>query len=133
MALAALELANAVVANDAAALEAACLLGLVPAVTRYCFSAWPTPLRAQAATFVHSLCHTSLATARMFVACQVPPRDTPRRPQPQVLLLDPWEPSSCMPCVVAMRTRPRHVLIALRLLAQRGAMKAAPHSVHEGC
>ncbi|EIE26601.1 kinase-like protein [Coccomyxa subellipsoidea C-169] len=67
VALAALELANAVVANDAAALEAACLLGLVPAVTRYSFSAWPTPLRIQAAVFVHSLCHTSLATARMFV------------------------------------------------------------------
>ncbi len=71
VALAALELANAVVANNAAALEAACLLGLVPAVTRYSFSAWPTPLRIQAAVFVHSLCHTSLATARMFVACQV--------------------------------------------------------------
>ncbi|CAL8466918.1 g6454 [Coccomyxa elongata] len=70
VALAALELANAVVADDAAALEAACLLGLVPAVTRYCFSAWPTPLRAQAANFVHALCYTSLATARMFVACQ---------------------------------------------------------------
>ncbi len=71
VALAALELANAVVADDAAALEAACLLGLVPAVMRYCFSAWPTPLRAQAANFVHALCYTSLATARMFVACQV--------------------------------------------------------------
>ena len=71
VALAALKLANAVVADNAAALEAACLLGLVPAVTRYCFSAWPTPLRAQAANFVHALCYTSLATARMFVACQV--------------------------------------------------------------
>lgn len=61
------------VANDPAALEAACLLGLVPAVTRYSFSAWPAPLRAQAATFVHALCYTSLATQRMFVACQVRP------------------------------------------------------------
>lgn len=69
--LAALELANALVAGDARLLEAACLLGLPPAVTRYAFAAWPLPLRAQAAAFVHVLCHASPATARMFVACQV--------------------------------------------------------------
>lgn len=75
--LAALELANALVAGDARLLEAACLLGLPPAVTRYAFAAWPLPLRAQAAAFVHALCHASSATACMFVACQVgwPPRD----------------------------------------------------------
>lgn len=71
MVLAALELANAVVANDAQLMEAACLLGLVPAVTRYAFSAWPTPLRMQAALFVRVVCHTSVSTARLFVACQV--------------------------------------------------------------
>jgi hypothetical protein len=69
--LAALELTNAVVANDARVVEAACLLGLLPVVTRYAFPAWPTPLRVQAATFVNTLCHSSASTARMFMACQV--------------------------------------------------------------
>ena len=71
VALAALELANAFVANDARLLEAACLLGLLPAVTRYAFAVWPPPLRAQAARFVHALCFVSDATARMLIACQV--------------------------------------------------------------
>jgi hypothetical protein len=71
VALAALELANAFVAGDARLLEAACLLGLPPAVTRYAFAAWPLPLRLQAAAFVHALCFANAATARMFVACQV--------------------------------------------------------------
>ena len=69
--LAALELANALVGNDTASLEAGCLLGLVPAVLRYAFPSQPLPLRMQAAAFAAALCHASTATARMFVACQV--------------------------------------------------------------
>ena len=69
--LAALELANALVSNDTASLEAGCLLGLVPAVLRYAFPSQPLPLRMQAAAFAAALCHASTATARMFVACQV--------------------------------------------------------------
>ncbi|CAK0734185.1 hypothetical protein CVIRNUC_000395 [Coccomyxa viridis] len=68
--LAALELANALISNDTASLEAGCLLGLVPAVLRYAFPSQPLPLRMQAAAFAAALCHASTATARMFVACQ---------------------------------------------------------------
>ena len=71
VALAALGLANAFVAGDAMLLEAACLLGLLPAVTRYAFAVWPLPLRVQAAQFVHALCFAGEASARMLVACQV--------------------------------------------------------------
>ena len=71
MALAALEVTNALVSNDVRMLEASCLLGLVPAVLRYAFPNQPLLLRTQAAMFAHALCHGSAATARMFVACQV--------------------------------------------------------------
>jgi len=71
VALAALEVTNALVSNDVRILETSCLLGLVPAVLRYAFPNQPLLLRTQAAMFAHALCHSSAATARMFVACQV--------------------------------------------------------------
>ena len=71
VALAALEVTNALVTNDVRILEASCLLGLVPAVLRYAFPNQPLLLRTQAAAFAQALCHGSAATARMFVACQV--------------------------------------------------------------
>ena len=73
VALAALEVTNALVGNDVRILEASCLLGLVPAVLRYAFPNQPLLLRTQAAAFAQALCHGSTATARMFVACQVLP------------------------------------------------------------
>lgn len=69
--LAALELANALVANEPAIMEAMCLVGVVPVVARYATAAWAKPLRLQAALFVQTLCQISLATAQMLVACQV--------------------------------------------------------------
>ncbi len=71
VALAALEVTNALVSNDVRILEASCLMGLVPAVLRYAYPIQPLLLRTQAAAFAHALCHGSAATARMFVACQV--------------------------------------------------------------
>ena len=71
VALAALEVTNALVCSDVRILEASCLLGLVPAVLRYAFPNQPLLLRTQAAAFAHALCHGSAATASMFVACQV--------------------------------------------------------------
>lgn len=69
--LAALELANALVAGDSAIMEAMCLVGVVPVVARYATAAWARPIRLQAAFFLQTLCHISLATAQMLVACQV--------------------------------------------------------------
>ena len=69
--LAVLELANALVANDSAVLEAMCLVGIVPIVARFAAPSWARPIRLQAAYFVQNLCQTSLATAQMLVACQV--------------------------------------------------------------
>lgn len=85
VALAALELANALVGSDARILEAGCLLGLVPAVLRYAFPSQPLPLRVQAAAFAHALCHGGPATAAMFVACQVSsPQPLHAQPQSQL-------------------------------------------------
>lgn len=69
--LAGLELANALVASDASVMETMCLVGIVPTVARFATSAWARGIRMQAAIFVQQLCRTSLATAQMFVACQV--------------------------------------------------------------
>ena len=69
--LAGLELANALVANNASAMETMCLVGVVPTVARFAAPSWARGIRLQAACFVQHLCRTSLATAQMFVACQV--------------------------------------------------------------
>ena len=69
--LAGLELANALVANDASVMETMCLVGIVPTVARFAAPTWARGIRLQAACFVQQLCRTSLATAQMFVACQV--------------------------------------------------------------
>ena len=71
--LAGLELANALVISDASVLETMCLVGIVPTVARFAAASWPRGIRLQAALFVQQLCRTSLATAQMFVACQVMP------------------------------------------------------------
>lgn len=69
----ALELANVLVAGDPAILEAVCLVGVIPAVTRFAAASVSQDIRAQVATFVHHLCHLSTSTLQMFVACQVCP------------------------------------------------------------
>lgn len=69
--LAGLELANALVVGNASVMEAMCLVGVVPTVARFAAPAWARGVRLQAALFVQQLCRTSLATAQMFVACQV--------------------------------------------------------------
>lgn len=69
--LAGLELANALVAGSASIMEPMCLVGMVPTVARFAAPAWARGVRLQAARFVQQLCRTSLATAQMFVACQV--------------------------------------------------------------
>ena len=69
--LAGLELANALVASDASVMETMCLVGIVPTVARFATATWAKGIRLQAARFVQQLCRTSLATAQMFVACQV--------------------------------------------------------------
>lgn len=71
MVLAGLELANALVANNASVMETMCLVGIVPTVARFAAATWARGIRLQAAHFVQQLCRTSLATAQMFVACQV--------------------------------------------------------------
>ena len=86
VALAALELTNALVVNDVRILEAGCLLGLLPAVLRYAFPNQPLLLRTQAALFTSSLCHGSPATARMFVACQARPLTLSPKPSAALLL-----------------------------------------------
>jgi len=69
--LAGLELANALVAGDASVMETMCLVGIVPTIARFAAASWARGIRLQAALFVQQLCRTSLATAQMFVACQV--------------------------------------------------------------
>ena len=69
--LAGLELANALVVGNASVMETMCLVGIVPTVARFAAPAWARGVRLQAARFVQQLCRTSLATAQMFVACQV--------------------------------------------------------------
>ena len=69
--LAGLELANALVASNASVMETMCLVGIVPTVARFAAPTWARGIRLQAARFVQQLCRTSLATAQMFVACQV--------------------------------------------------------------
>ncbi len=69
--LAGLELANALVASDASVMETMCLVGIVPTIARFAAASWARGIRLQAALFVQQLCRTSLATAQMFVACQV--------------------------------------------------------------
>lgn len=71
--LAGLELANALVASDASVMETMCLVGIVPTIARFAAASWARGIRLQAALFVQKLCRTSLATAQMFVACQVQP------------------------------------------------------------
>ena len=71
--LAGLELANALVAGDASVMETMCLVGIVPTIARFAAASWARGIRLQAALFVQQLCRTSLATAQMFVACQVQP------------------------------------------------------------
>jgi hypothetical protein len=66
---AALQLLNAVIANDTPVLESLCLIGIVPIVNGLAGPQHNPRLRDLAATFVEQLCGTSELTVQMFVAC----------------------------------------------------------------
>jgi hypothetical protein len=65
----ALQLLNAIVANDTRVLESLCLIGIVPIVNGLAGVQHAPRLRDLAASFVEQLCSTSELTVQMFVAC----------------------------------------------------------------
>jgi len=64
-----LELVNAVASNDVAVMESLSLIGMVPAVARFAESDSSTPVREQAALFIHQLCLAAPQTQQMLIAC----------------------------------------------------------------
>ena len=68
-----LNLINSLVAADASALNALCLVGILPAVFRLSAPSQSRPLRRKAALFQHVCCHSSTLMLRMVVICQVFP------------------------------------------------------------
>lgn len=69
----ALDLISVLTEGDVRLLESLCLVGVVPAVTRYALAPYPCAVRLRAAAFVASLVFTGDSTLHMFVACQVRP------------------------------------------------------------
>ena len=68
-----MDLINSLVATDSAALNALCLVGILPAVFRLCGPTQPRPLRRKAALLQYVCCHSSVLMLRMVVLCQVYP------------------------------------------------------------
>ncbi|CAD7703488.1 unnamed protein product [Ostreobium quekettii] len=66
----ALELVNVLCTGDPRTLESLCVVGLAPIVFRYASASYPARIRHQAARFVHLMCHSSIHTVELFVACQ---------------------------------------------------------------
>ena len=68
---AAMDLINSLVATDSAALNALCLVGMLPAISRLSGPMQSRPLRRKAALFQYVCCHSSVLMLRMVVLCQV--------------------------------------------------------------
>ena len=67
----ALELVATLTEGDVRLLESLCLVGVVPAASRFALAPHPADLRLRSAAFVAQLCFTGDSTMHMFVACQV--------------------------------------------------------------
>ncbi|GMH37176.1 hypothetical protein BSKO_05049 [Bryopsis sp. KO-2023] len=65
-----LELIVVMCDKDLKILESMCMVGLAPTVFRFSSSAFTTPIRKHAATFMEMLCFSSMGTLELFVACQ---------------------------------------------------------------
>eukprot|EP00898_Chlorokybus_atmophyticus_P008952 jgi/Chlat1/9058/Chrsp94S08315 len=68
--LAALQVVNFVITDNATFQENVCLLGLIPMVMRFLDSSYSKAVRLQAAAFMRQICCTGTLTLQLFVACQ---------------------------------------------------------------
>ncbi|KIM52300.1 hypothetical protein SCLCIDRAFT_1223881 [Scleroderma citrinum Foug A] len=65
-----LHIINLLVTSDLGFLESFCLIGGIPVMMGFTSKKYPSECRAEASNFIRLLCHTSVLTLQMFIACR---------------------------------------------------------------
>ncbi|KAG6335620.1 hypothetical protein ID866_3477 [Astraeus odoratus] len=65
-----LHIINLLVTGDLGFLESFCLIGGIPVMMSFTSKKYPSECRIEASNFVRLLCHTSVLTLQMFIACR---------------------------------------------------------------
>lgn len=65
-----LQIVNLVVTADAGSLESFCLIGGIPVIMGFTSKKYASECRLEASNFIRLLCHTSVLTLQMFIACR---------------------------------------------------------------
>ncbi|KAH9831359.1 kinase-like protein [Rhodofomes roseus] len=65
-----LQIVNALVNTDMGFLESFCLIGGIPVIMGFTSKKYPPECRTEASNFIRLLCHSSVLTLQMFIACR---------------------------------------------------------------
>ncbi|KAH9950642.1 kinase-like protein [Amylocystis lapponica] len=65
-----LQIVNALVTTDMGFLESFCLIGGIPVIMGFTSKRHPVECRLEASNFIRLLCHSSVLTLQMFIACR---------------------------------------------------------------
>ncbi|PCH40431.1 kinase-like protein [Wolfiporia cocos MD-104 SS10] len=65
-----LQIVNTLVTADMGFLESFCLIGGIPVIMNFTSKRYPAECRTQASHFIRLLCHSSVLTLQMFIACR---------------------------------------------------------------
>ncbi|GBE85072.1 predicted protein [Sparassis crispa] len=65
-----LQIVNALVTADMGFLESFCLIGGIPVIMGFTSKKYPPECRLEASNFIRLLCHSSVLTLQMFIACR---------------------------------------------------------------
>ncbi|OCH90450.1 kinase-like protein [Obba rivulosa] len=65
-----LQIVNALVTADMGFLESFCLIGGIPVIMGFTSKKYPPECRLEASNFIRLLCHASVLTLQMFIACR---------------------------------------------------------------
>ncbi|KZT69616.1 Pkinase-domain-containing protein [Daedalea quercina L-15889] len=65
-----LQIVNALVNADMGFLESFCLIGGIPVIMGFTSKKYPPECRTEASNFIRLLCHSSVLTLQMFIACR---------------------------------------------------------------
>ncbi|KAI6114307.1 hypothetical protein F5141DRAFT_1105796 [Pisolithus sp. B1] len=65
-----LHIINLLVTSDLGFLESFCLIGGIPMMMGFTSKKYPSECRTEASNFIRLLCHTSVLTLQMFIACR---------------------------------------------------------------
>ncbi|KAI0927507.1 hypothetical protein AcV5_008028 [Taiwanofungus camphoratus] len=65
-----LQIVNALVTTDMGFLESFCLIGGIPVIMGFTSKKYPSECRLEASNFIRLLCHSSVLTLQMFIACR---------------------------------------------------------------